>query len=368
MKNNWFAIQNVDAVDTPFLAVYPERVKANIRALKQIIPDLDRLRPHVKTNKCMQAMSLMIEAGIFKFKCATVAEAEMLALTGAPDVLLAYQPVGPKIERFANLVTNYPVTHFSCLVDNYETASEIAAAAMKKNIVIPVYIDLNVGMNRTGIAPSSAFELYKATVSMAGIKLAGLHAYDGHITEIDYESRNLECMQGTAMVEQLNNQIVKNGLTRLPLNTGSTPTLKIHAGDLDAECSPGTFIYWDQSYQERYAELPFNAAMLIITRVISKPGGDTFCLDLGYKGISSEDVLNRRVCFLNVPGVEIISQSEEHMLIKINSDYNLLIGDVLYGIPYHIGRTCNLYQSCLTVHNHRIYGQWTHFTGRKITI
>ncbi len=136
MDNKWFQIANVDEVDTPFLAIFPERVRENIRALKQIIPDIRRIRPHVKTNKCKQVIALMLEEGVMKFKCATIAEAEMLALASAPDVLLAYQPVGPKIKRLANLVAGYPATIFSCLVDNVEIAMELGATISQKDLCL----------------------------------------------------------------------------------------------------------------------------------------------------------------------------------------------------------------------------------------
>ena len=61
-------------------------------------------------------------------KGATIAEAEMLAMAGAPDVLLAYQPVGPKIRRLRALTRKYPKTTFSCLVDDATAAASIAEA------------------------------------------------------------------------------------------------------------------------------------------------------------------------------------------------------------------------------------------------
>ena len=86
-KDNWYRIDNIDQVDTPALAVYPARVKENIRTLVAAVDDVARLRPHVKTHKTTEATLLMLEAGIRKFKCATIAEAEMLAMAGAPDVI-----------------------------------------------------------------------------------------------------------------------------------------------------------------------------------------------------------------------------------------------------------------------------------------
>src|SRR5258707_6078385 len=101
--SEWYTIKNIDGIDSPALIVYPDRVAENISTLKKMIDDVQRLRPHVKTHKTKEATLLMMQAGINKFKCATIAEAEMLAMVNAPDILLAYQPVGPKLERFMAL-------------------------------------------------------------------------------------------------------------------------------------------------------------------------------------------------------------------------------------------------------------------------
>jgi D-threonine aldolase len=367
MDNTWFQIANVAEVDTPFLAIFPERVKDNIRALKAIIPEAARLRPHVKTNKCKQVIAIMLEEGITKFKCATIAEAEMLALASAPDVLLAYQPIGPKIKRFTNLVTSYPGTKFACLVDNEEIAEQLGASVSERNLCVQVYLDLNVGMNRTGIGPDDALSMYGRISEIPGIVLVGLHAYDGHIKTADLRIRRIKYQEAYQKVEILMKEIIKSGFDCPNISAGSTPTLEFHADIPEVECSPGTFVYWDQTYDELYGELPFKAAVIVVCRVISKVNIETFCLDLGYKALSSESDKKQRIHFLNIGGVQILDQWEEHMLIKINTGTKLKIGDVLYGIPYHIGRTCNLYQSSSIVNNHRITGEWFHFTGRKIS-
>ena len=85
-EQHWYTIEDVDQLDTPALVVYPKRVKQNIDMLKYMIDDVFRLRPHIKTFKNKEAALLMMDAGITKFKCATIAEAEMLGICNAPDV------------------------------------------------------------------------------------------------------------------------------------------------------------------------------------------------------------------------------------------------------------------------------------------
>ena len=110
---SWYKIENIDTIDSPALLVFPERVKKNIATAITMVGDVNRLRPHIKTNKSPRAVQLMQEMGINKFKCATIAEAEMLGMVWARDVLLAYQPSGPKLKRFIEVAKNYPKSYRS---------------------------------------------------------------------------------------------------------------------------------------------------------------------------------------------------------------------------------------------------------------
>src|SRR5579859_2628786 len=141
----WYTIDNIGELDTPALVVYPARVRENIRNAVALAGDPTRLRPHVKTHKSPDVTRLLLEAGIRQFKCATIAEAEMLAIEGAPDVLLAYQPIGPKAKRLVELIRKYPKTKFSCLIDNEEAARSMAATFTAAGLTVPVWLDLNIG-------------------------------------------------------------------------------------------------------------------------------------------------------------------------------------------------------------------------------
>lgn len=367
--NEWYHINNINEIDSPALVIYKERVIENINTAIAMVDDVKRLRPHVKTNKCKEAAQLMMDAGINKFKCATIAEAEMLAMINAEDVLLAYQPIGPKLKRFVTLIKKYPSTKFSCLVDNIDTAKSIDNAAAENNIVIPVYIDLNIGMNRTGIAAGSeAIELYETCNNLKGIKLIGLHAYDGHIHTPELEQRTLECNKGFEQVTAMQQQLQQKGFTKPIIVTGGSVTFSVHAKRKDVECSPGTFIYWDRNYMQFYAEQHFVPAALVISRIISLPG-TKLCLDLGHKSIASENELSSRVYFLNAPELKFVSHSEEHLVAESPPGHSYKAGDVLYGLPYHICPTVALYERALVVENNTVTTEWkTIARDRKITV
>ena len=358
-KDTWFLIDNMDKLDTPCLVVYPDRVRQNIATLLSMVDDPVRLRPHVKTHKTKECALMLMAAGVQKFKCATISEAEMLGMCKAKDVLLAYQPVGPKLRRFIQVVNKYKDTQFSCLVDNKGAAMQMAEAFAAEGLSMPVFLDLNVGMNRTGIAAGEkAADLYGFCTGLKGMRPVGLHAYDGHIRDADLVQRKIRCDEAFAAIENTVSKISAGGFGEPVIIAGGSPTFSIHSKRKKIECSPGTFIFWDKGYADLCPEQAFVPAALVVTRVISLPDETKLCLDLGHKSIAAENELSRRVHFLNAPDLKAIGQSEEHLVLEIPAGHGYQPGDVLYGLPQHICPTIALYERAYLVTNHFQEGEW----------
>lgn len=367
-ESQWYKISNEAEVDTPALLIYPDRVKNNIRKLIDAIDDTARLRPHIKTHKSPQVCKMMLDAGISKFKCATISEAEMLAVAGAKDILLAYQPVGPKISRLAELTEEFPECKFSCLVDNISSASEISNTFIHLNRKLSVFIDLNIGMNRTGIVPEAVPESFETLKVLRGINIEGLHAYDGHLRDEDFEMRKKKCDEGFARVTKLAEKLRGQYDGALIIVAGGTPTFSIHSKRDGVECSPGTFIYWDKGYEKILREQNYQFAAIVFCRIISNPTDNIFTVDLGHKAIASENPLANRVTFLNAADVEPVGHSEEHLVIKVQSN-KYKVGDVLYGVPYHVCPTVALYDEVNVVNDGKVVDLWYNVSrNRKLTI
>ncbi len=366
---DWYKIESVEDIDSPALVIYLDRVKHNIQLAISMIGDASRLRPHVKTHKTKEATLLMMEAGLSKFKCATIAEAEMSGMCNAKDVLLAYQPVGPKLNRLVALTKKYSDTLFSCLVDNMDSAIHISENAVSNDVQVNAFIDLNVGMNRTGILPENASRLYEACHPLQGINIAGVHAYDGHIYEPDLQVRTQKSDAAFHEVEEVKNQLIAAGLIHPVIVMGGSPTYPIHVKRPGIECSPGTFVYWDKGYNDSFPEMKFQPAALVLVRVISLLDDTHVCLDLGHKSIAAENNLEHRVSFLNEAGLKLISQNEEHLVVQLPVNHNKKVGDVLYGMPVHICPTCALYDTARVIENHMVKDHWKIIArDRKITI
>ena len=353
---NWYTISNLDAVPSPQLVIYTDRVKHNIQKAVEMVGDPARLRPHVKTNKTPEVIKMMLDAGITKFKFATYEEGFLLGEQKVPDALMAYQPVGPRIQQLIDLIKIFPDTTFSCLVDHPDAVQKLQEVFAEHDLILPVYLDLNVGMNRTGIS-EGAFELYQVVTSMPALRMMGLHAYDGHIRDVSFADRKLKCDEAFIIVERLRDQIIRAGFSTPIIIAGGSPSFSVHASREGVECSPGTFVYWDKGYADICAEQPFLPAALVIARVISLPAKGRACVDLGHKSIAAENDIARRATFLNAPHFKLLSQSEEHGIIDTPDD--LKPGDVFYVLPYHVCPTVNLYTNCFTVENGMASKGWS---------
>ena len=355
IQKMWFSLQNPESVDSPALLVYPERIRRNIDLALRLAGGSEWLRPHVKTHKMAAVARLQLDAGIRQFKCATIAEAEMLAEAGAPDVLLAFPVLGPKAARLAALAAAFPETRFSALVESVEGGRNVSEAF--ENQPLDVFLDVNVGMDRTGVAPDDAADLYESLQEFPGLRVVGLHAYDGHLRDTDLALRQRQADESFALVKRAQHSIAERFGETLPLVVGGTPPFAIHAQRTGVQVSPGTFVFWDAGYAKTFPDLPFELAAVLLTRVISIVDDTTLCLDLGHKSVAAENPLPR-VVFLNQPDVEPIRQSEEHLVVRVHDARQHAVGEVWYGVPIHICPTVALYEAVFVVENGVFTEKW----------
>ncbi len=368
-KKSWYLLDNTNEVHTPSLLIYPNRIEANIKKMIDIAGGPDRLRPHVKTHKMSEIIKLQMKYGILKFKCATIAETEMVAGCGAPDILLAVQPVGPNIDRFFKLKQEFKKVKISCIADNEDIIIQLSDMARKTGLETNVWLDINSGMNRTGVIPGEkAARLFKRIMDSPMLIAEGLHVYDGHIHEPDFTKRKLLCNEGFISITSLVEDLKSDGISPVKIIAGGTPTFPVHASREDIELSPGTLLLWDWGYSSSFSDMDFLHAAVLVTRVISKPAKDLLCLDLGHKSVASE-MPQPRINFLNIQKYAIINHNEEHMVIRTGEAAKYKTGDLLYGIPWHICPTVDRHDSVYVINDHKLTGQWSvEARKRKITV
>lgn len=375
----WWEIANPEEIPSPALLIYLERAESNVRRMVEVAGDASRLTPHVKTHKLGPLVELHLRHGIHRFKCATIAEAEMVAAAGGTDVLLAYQPVGPAVGRVVDLAQAFPGMCLSVIADDADAIAAIADEARARGVTVPILLDLDVGMHRTGIEPGpSAVALYASLAGREGVAPGGLHVYDGHLRDRDPAVRAANADRAFAVAESLRRELESAGLPVPRVVAGGSPTFPMHARRPGVELSPGTTVLWDAGYGTELPDLPFQPAALLLSRVVSKPAGGRVCLDIGHKAVAAETPHPRVLLIdpgatdaapepgsaaaaLSVPLLDatFVGHSEEHLVLQTPAAGRLAVGDVVFGIPWHICPTVALHAEAFVVRNRRADERWT---------
>ena len=357
----WYEIADETAAPSPQVLIFPERVTRNIRSAIRSVGGAERLRPHVKTHKSRDVVRLHLDEGITKFKCSTLSEATMLVDAGASDVLIAYQLVGPHQAMLCDMIRRFPGTRFACLVDNADTVTALEREGQTANVQITVYIDLDVGMHRTGILPGDdAMELYRMIARSPVLIPGGLHAYDGHIHDSDVSQRRERAAEARLGATRMRDQLLAEGFPVPELVVGGTPTFPCHAEALEEgmSASPGTYPYFDWGYATNFPDLPFVGAAVLLSRVISVPVPGRFTVDVGSKAIAADPVQPRGT-ILNLPEAEAGPQSEEHWVFTVSQENTPQVGEVMYIWPRHICPTIEHYNRVAVVSGDgRITDHW----------
>jgi D-threonine aldolase len=354
-----YIVSNIDDIPTPSLLIYRERVKANISRMLETAGGPDWLRPHVKTHKMASVIKMKMQAGIYKFKCATLQEARMIAEVGGKDVFVAYQMVGPNVQRLISLILEFPETVFRVMADDSDAISSLSAAATSAGVSVDVLIDLDVGQHRTGIAVGpSAVALYKSLNELPGVTPGGIHAYDGHNHQSDLAERRQATDECLDQVRSFQRAVEAEGIPVARRVMGGSISFPCYAEAGDVESSPGTGTLWDWGYQRRFDDLGFEPAALLLSRIISIPTTTRATLDLGYKAIASDPMGERGIVW-SPKGVELVFQNEEHWVMETSDTSVLRVGQPAYVFPTHICPTSALHRYVYVIdENGRFSERW----------
>lgn len=342
---------------TPALLIYAEAVDANIAATIRAAGGAERWRPHVKTAKLAWVMGRLLDQGVRQFKCATTRELAVLCALGAPDVLLAFPVVGANAQRVAELAVAHPTTRVSVLIES------LAQLAQWRGTPVSICIDVNPGMDRTGVSadPSQALALARSAREM-GLELAGLHWYDGHIGGALAEERERVAHTGYDRLWQIVGSLEAAGVPVPEVITSGTPAAPYalsYPGFAGAgfthRISPGTPVYGDLT---SLAQLPrawgCRPAALVLAAVVSQPRRGRVTCDAGHKAVGA-DAGVPTCAVLGHPDWQPARPSEEHLPIDLPPGAEPpALGQQLYLLPRHICPTVNNFDAAALVSGGRV--------------
>jgi D-serine deaminase-like pyridoxal phosphate-dependent protein len=351
-----YRIADLTRVMTPALAIYPEIVDANIDATLRLLGgNAGRWRPHVKTAKLGYTMRRLAQRGVRAAKCATTLELIAACEAGMNDVLLAYSVVGANAARVREIASEHPETKVSVLVETPEQAATWTGTG------IGVFLDVNPGMNRTGVEQDHMREIVSLARATNG-NFRGLHYYDGHMHIDDAIERQRAAWAGydklMDLVEACESggahvgEVITSGTPALPCGA-AYPRFKNAVGFVH-RVSPGTVVYNDATSLEQLSGLGYQAAAVVIASVVSHPIAHRFTCDAGHKAVSADAGVPTCVV-AGHPAYQPQKPSEEHLPVDVpGSGAVPAIGRSLYLVPRHVCPTVNNFDHALIVENGRI--------------
>lgn len=370
-----YRIEGIEEVMTPALAIYPDIVEANIDATIRVLGnDPERWRPHVKTSKLGFVMRKLVERGVTSVKCATTLELRTVAEAGAKDILVAYPMVGANARRVRAFAEAHPELRISALV---ETSEQVSAWVGGR---VGLFIDLNPGLNRTGIEQDRVDEVITLAgkIEESGLIFRGLHYYDGQLGRYeDLAAREIVAHSGYDQLMLIVEDLNKAGLIVEEVVTAGTPAFPCtisYKPFADAQfihrASPGTVVYGDFTSQGQLpAEYGYRPAAVVVTAVVSRPTAHRVTCDAGHKSVSA-DAGVPTCSVLGHPGYVPDKPSEEHLPINIPAgEAEPKVGNYLYLVPRHVCPTVNNFDHAMLVRQGKITGiERVTARGREVPI
>ena len=354
----------LDTLQSPALLVDLDAVRRNVRAILACCGgDASRWRPHLKTTKIAPVWAELLRAGVRHFKCATTREAalflDVVKSEGArgADLLVAYPCVGPARRRLGELARAHPDVKLSLLC---EEAGDVASIDRE----LGLFVDVNPGMDRTGLDPAGG-ERIAAIAKSAGARFRGIHFYDGHIHDVEYAARSAKAHATYDRLMALVATLARAGVAVGEIITSGTPTLRPaldyapfrsagRAGGAPTHrISPGTVVFHDQRSADETPELDLVPAAVVLARVVSRPSATRVTCDAGSKSLAAE-AGDPCAFVLGHPELVAGRPSEEHLPLDVTSGPPPARGTPLYLVPRHVCPTVNLAEEAVVIEKGRV--------------
>ena len=344
--------QPVGEVDTPALLIDLDAFERNLAALNSSVAGRDvRVRAHAKTHKCPEIALRQISAGAVGVCCQKVGEAEAMVEGGVGDVMVSNEVVSAsKLDRLALLARR---ARIGVCVDDAGNVEALAAAARAAAVTLDVYVEIDVGARRCGVAPgAAAVALARKVQASRGLRFAGLQAYHGSAQHIRGMAERRAAIEFAAAGVRATRDALADAGIECPIVAGAGSGSYLFEVETGAwnELQPGSYVFMDADYarNEWAAPLPrFEHALFVLATVMSHPARGRAVLDAGLKASSIDSGLP---AVWGMPGVRYARASDEHGVLELAAEApELRLGQKLLLVPGHCDPTVNLHDQYVCV-------------------
>lgn len=350
----------LSSIETPALVLELNAFERNLTRMSQALQGQGiRLRAHAKSHKCPEIAKRQIALGAVGICCQKVSEAAVFVEAGIQDVLLTNQLVSPaKVARLCALASR---ARIGVLVDHPQQLELLMFHSQAAAVMLDVYIEVNVGANRCGVAPGiEVLKLAREIAACPTLRFAGLHCYHGGAQHMRRpEDRQQAIEQTVETARRMRDALQAEGIP-CPCITGAGTGTFLHERDsgVFTEVQAGSYALMDRDYADNLAgphDLLFEHALFVRTSVMSFPTPERAIVDAGLKASSVDSGLP---VVWQRPDLHYAKASDEHGVLQVAAQSPLRLGDGLMLVPGHCDPTMNLYDELVCVRDGVVEAVW----------
>lgn len=351
----------IGEIETPAALVETSTVTRNLDRMSAYASAHGlRLRPHVKTHKTTVIGAEQVKRGAVGLTCATPREMEVMS-AAASDLLLAHPPLGGKIQRLIGLPSTVRIV---TALDSVEAIEHVADAASAAGRSIRVYVELDVGMHRVGVATAAdAVALARHVAESASLEYAGICFYPGHIRE-PLDAQSSKIAELNARLEEIVHALERAGLAPPAVSGGSTPTSwRTHEMPLVTEFRPGTYVFNDRTTAAIGACASEDCALTVLATVVSTSVSGQAVVDAGSKALGREPMRGASAegygAVAGHDALVVSALSEEHGTLDLSkTSWRPRVGDRIRIVPNHACIVVHLNDCLYAVDGEVVEGIW----------
>lgn len=359
----WQAAQvgdSLSAVDTPALILDLDAFERNLARMSEALrASRMRLRPHAKSHKCPEIALRQIASGAVGVCCQKVSEAAVFVTAGVLDVLITNQVMGPaKVRHLLELARS---ARIGVLVDDASQVRALAEAARERNVSLDVYVEVDVGARRCGVAPGeAAVRLAQLIAASLPLRFAGLQCYHGAAQHLRTPQQRTAAIDSAVEAARMTKQAIEACGIAVDCVTGAGTgsfMLERDSGVFD-EIQAGSYIFMDRDYGDNQlgeSDIGFEHALFVRTTVMSRTTDAFAVVDAGLKASSVDSGMPT---VWQRPDLHYVKVSDEHGVVSTTDGDALALGEPLMLVPGHCDPTVNLYDELVCVRGGRVEAIW----------
>jgi D-serine deaminase-like pyridoxal phosphate-dependent protein len=339
-------------IDTPALVIDLDAMERNLATMAAFAARHGlKLRPHAKMHKSATLAKLQMAHGAVGVCVQKTSEAEALAALGVNNIYISNEVVSPfKLKRVVALARELEALggQLAIAVDSAEGLTRLAHAARGQHNILRVFIEIDVGHGRCGLAPGEAAVPLAAEIHRhAALQFGGLQAYHGRAQHFrGVAERHAGIAQVVAHVQATTAALQAAGF-EVPLVTGAgTGTFSLEtASGVYGELQAGSYLFMDRDYagnEHDPAQPVFEHALFVKSQVMSVCA-DHAVVDAGHKSHAIDSGLPA----VHGLALEYANGGDEHGILR--GAELPAIGETVWLIPGHCDPTVNLHEHLLGV-------------------